>query len=266
MAERALIVSASSDIGYHLARHWIESGIEVVGTYRTDSEKVAELKSHGANLMHCDLEDPKSATRVIEEASLHPISRLVLAAGGQDPIGLFAEIDFEEWARSIETNFTSQVRILHGLLARNSLENSRVLMFAGGGTNNATQRYSAYTLAKIASIKAMELFASEYPKTCFSILGPGWVRTKIHEQTLRNPIGAGDNYERTVKHLESDDFFPMKRLMECIDWLFEGSSSAISGRNFSAVHDNWGSVTLTEALEENPDLYKLRRFGNDLKM
>lgn len=266
MSQKALIVSASSDIGYHLAKHWLESGVAVVGTYRTDSEKVADLESNGAEMLLCDLADRKSVDRVIEEVDRGPISRLVLAAGVQDPIGLFAEVDFEEWARSIETNFTSQVRVLHGLLARKALDKSRVLMFAGGGTNNATQRYSAYTLAKIASIKAMELFATEYPRTCFAILGPGWVRTKIHDQTLRNPNGAGANFRRTVEHLETNDFFPMERLLECIDWIFEASFSAISGRNFSAVHDNWGSVSLVETLGANPDLYKLRRFGNDLRI
>jgi NAD(P)-dependent dehydrogenase (short-subunit alcohol dehydrogenase family) len=266
MQDSALIVSASSDIGYHLAKHWIERGYSVIGTYRTNSEQVADLEARGARLLHCDLGNPQSVESVIEQVSDKPIARLVLAAGAQDPIGLFAEVDFDEWAKSIETNFIAQVRVLHGLLSRRLLDDSRVLMFAGGGTNNATTRYSAYTLAKIASIKATELFASEYPKTCFSILGPGWVRTKIHQQTLNNPIGAGSNFARTVQHLEEDDFFPMDRLLHCIDWIFEEKTSVVSGRNFSAVHDLWESQSLREALEADSDLYKLRRHGNNLTL
>lgn len=264
MQDRALIVSASSDIGYHLAKHWIERGHAVVGTYRTNSEKVADLEARGARLLYCDLGNSESVKSLIEEISDRSVSRLVLAAGSQEPIGLFAEVDFDEWAGSIETNFVAQVRILHGMLSRQLLDHSRVLMFAGGGTNNATTRYSAYTLAKIASIKATELFASEYPQTCFSILGPGWVRTKIHQQTLNNPTGAGENFKRTLQHLEENNFFPMTRLLQCIDWIFEEKTSVVSGRNFSAVHDTWGSQSLREALEGDPELYKLRRRGNNL--
>lgn len=266
MQDRALIISASSDIGYHLAKHWMDVGFAVIGTYRKHSEQVAALEASGVRLLRCDLGDPQSVAGLIEKVSDGSWSRLVLAAGVQDPIGLFANVDFEEWAGSIETNFIAQVRILHGLLARQLLDNSRVLMFAGGGTNDAPKGYSAYTLAKIVSIKAIELFASEYPNTCFSILGPGWVRTKIHDQTLRNPTGAGDNFVRTLQHHEDDDFFPMERLVECIDWVFEEKADLISGRNFSAVHDNWGSQSLREALESNSDLYKLRRHGNNLTL
>lgn len=266
MHDRALIVSASSDIGYHLAKHWIQLGKTVIGTFRSESEKVAELAACGARLLRCDLEDSQSIDRFLQTVSETPFSRVVLAAGTQNPIGLFADVDFDEWAVSIGTNLVSQLRVLHGLLAQKLLDDSRVLMFAGGGTNSATERYSAYTLGKVASIKAVELLAREYPRTCFSILGPGWVRTKIHEQTLENPVGAGDNFQVTRQHLEEDDFFPMERLIECIDWLFEEETHLISGRNFSAVHDSWGTPSLRAALESDSDLYKLRRHGNSLKL
>lgn len=262
--EKALIVAASSDIGHRLGMHWLSLGIKVSGTFLHDSPNVQELRAAGAELHACDLKDSQSVELVISQVAGERFSRIVLAAGTQEPIGLFGEVPFRSWKESLEINLLGQLQILHHFLSQNSIDGSRVLMFAGGGTNNATKRYSAYTIAKISSIKIIELLAFEYPKTFFSIIGPGWVDTKIHRQTLANPLGAGENFERTVAHIEDNDFFPMERLVECIDWLFDERGDVVTGRNFSAVHDHWGSQSLRDALLKDPNLYKLRRFGNDL--
>jgi NAD(P)-dependent dehydrogenase (short-subunit alcohol dehydrogenase family) len=259
----AVIFSASSDIGTALAWRWIKQGFHVAGTYRTLSDHVTALKSAGADLTGCDLVDPTEIDKVASRFSNIQFSRVVLAAGTQEPIGLFADVNFDRWVESFEINFLGQLRFLHSLLQNEGLRDSRVLFFAGGGTNNATQRYSAYTIAKIASIKIVELLATEYPRTSFSIIGPGWVKTKIHKATLDEPLQAGQNFETTLEHFRTNDFFSMEELMECIDWIFEESSDLVSGRNFSAVHDDWGSSSLRRALKSNPDLYKLRRFGNE---
>jgi hypothetical protein len=66
-----------------------------------------------------------------------------------------------------------------------------------------------------------------------------------------------------LRRFEQNDFFPMDDLMKCVDWLFQENSVLISGRNFSAVHDAWGSDSLNLALRQDHDLYKLRRAGND---
>jgi hypothetical protein len=41
---------------------------------------------------------------------------------------------------------------------------------------------------------------------------------------------------------------------------------ALGGRNISLVHDSWrgGGVSLLQQLRQNPELYKLRRFGNEM--
>jgi len=246
-----------------LALRWIEQGLYVAGTYRTSTDDVIGLKSLGADLIDCVLEDSAAVDRAGLHFSKKHFSRVVLAAGTQEPIGLFGDVNFEQWVKSFEVNFLGQLRFLHNLLQNGGLTGSRVLFFAGGGTNNATQRYSAYTISKIASIKMVELLAAEYPGTSFSIIGPGWVKTKIHEATLNEPLQSGQNYETTLEHFQKNDFFEMEKLMECIDWIFEERPDLVSGRNFSAVYDQWGSSSLQDALEGDPNLYTLRRFGND---
>ena len=42
-----------------------------------------------------------------------------------------------------------------------------------------------------------ELLDAEIHDTAFTILGPGWVNTKIHQSTLANKHKAGENYKKT---------------------------------------------------------------------
>jgi len=184
----------------------------------------------------------------------------------QHPVGAFLECDFDEWEESVKVNFTSHLRIIHGLLPSRHLNSALgpcVLFFAGGGTNSAPVNYSAYTISKIALIKMCELLDAEISDTRFVIVGPGWVRTKIHKSTLRAGIRAGTNYQRTIEKLARDEFTSMELVLDCCDWLIDSPRELVSGRNFSVVFDKWGTKELEERLLQEPHMYKLRRYGND---
>lgn len=265
---RAVICSISSDIGLALAGRWMARGWEVAGTYRTRTDSLATVEAAGAQVTACDLavrDSVEAASARLAEGG--PWDVLVLAAGLQDPVGAFAETDFDEWEQSFTVNFTAQLRLLHRLLPLRNTSGGRVpsvILFAGGGTNNAPTNYSAYILAKIASIKACEILDAEIPDTKFTIIGPGWVATKIHESTLQAGERAGANYQRTVETLASDRLTPMDTVLDSIDWAVDGPRDVVSGRNFSTVFDRWGDPALEDALRGHPDAYRLRRAGNDL--
>jgi NAD(P)-dependent dehydrogenase (short-subunit alcohol dehydrogenase family) len=191
---------------------------------------------------------------------------LILCPGDLAPVGPFDQTDFDEWENSLAINFTAQLRLVRELLhsrRRNSQSLPMVLFFAGGGTNGATVRYSAYTVSKIALIKMCELLDAEIPDVRFTILGPGWVQTKIHEATLSAGQRAGDNLRRTQDRLNKRDFVPMEKVLDCCDWLVGQPREVVGGRNFSVTGDEWGSEVLAKRLMEDPNLYKLRRAGND---
>ena len=264
---RRIIISASSEIGRALAEDWLGSGCEVHGTFRTPGAGVDELERAGANLTHCDLADAASIASACEKLRCASADWdvLVLAAGSLEPIGPFADCDFAAWAASMTVNFISQMHVLHELLParrRNSGLPPLALFFAGGGANNATINYSAYTLAKIELTKAVELLDAELPDCRFAILGPGWVKTKIHEATLQAGERAGANYQRTLDKLARDECVPMELVVECCNWLVGAPREVIGGRNLSAVYDAWGDPRLVEMLRADRDMYKLRRAGN----
>jgi NAD(P)-dependent dehydrogenase (short-subunit alcohol dehydrogenase family) len=183
-------------------------------------------------------------------------------------VGPFAGCDFSQWAKSVDVNFIQQLQLVHELLPSRNKQRKHppvVLFFAGGGTNNATVNYSAYTISKIALIKMCELLDAEIPDTSFVILGPGWVKTKIHQATLDAGEIAGANYKKTIAKLAGDECTPMEKVVACCDWLLGAPRRVVSGRNFSLVFDQWGSSALTEELLKDPNMYKLRRHRNDWK-
>ena len=268
----AIIISASSDIGAAMSLRWVSKGWSVSGTYRTDAPLVNSLMSEGVKLIRCDLRDRTSiinaCSRLTDERPEWDV--LVIAPGTQDPVGPFLELDFDDWEESILVNFTAQMRMIHSLLPTRRWDSELepcVLLFAGGGTNNAPVNYSGYIISKIAQIKMCELLDAEIPSVRFVIVGPGWVKTKIHESTLTAGSRlAGDNFRRTVEMLESDNLTPMDDVLDCCDWLIKSPREQISGRNFSVVYDSWGSKELQSQLERDSDMYKLRRSGNDWKI
>jgi NAD(P)-dependent dehydrogenase (short-subunit alcohol dehydrogenase family) len=268
MPKTAIIVSISSDIGLAMAYRWLARGDRVLGTYRTDSPALGALRAQGAHLVQCDLGDPVSVVAAVKalSAAVGFWDVLVVAPGTTVPIGPFIDTDFDQWDRSIAINFTNQMRLTHGLLrtrSRRAELGPCVLFFAGGGTNNATVNYSAYTVSKIALIKMCELLDAEIPDSRFAIVGPGWVKTKIHTETLRAGSAAGSNLQRTREKIDQGDFTPMDRVLDCCDWVIEAPREIVSGRNFSVVFDAWDDQSLAAILRSDPNMYKLRRAGND---
>ena len=263
-----IIISISSDIGFYLAKDWLSNGIRVSGTYRTRTNHCDELEQLGAKLIKCDLSNVKSIDDSICKLNkLQKWDNLVIATGSQEPIGRFIDCNIDSWSNSINVNFISQIRFIHGLLPNRNLKDSSspsVLLFAGGGTNSATTDYSAYTISKIASIKMVELLDAEIPDTSFSILGPGWVKTKIHAPTLNLKSSAGANYFKTVEMLEEDGkkCYPIEKVIACCNWILSSERALVSGRNFSSVFDPWEDEKI-KLIMKDKNLFKLRRFGND---
>jgi NAD(P)-dependent dehydrogenase (short-subunit alcohol dehydrogenase family) len=260
-----IVFSISSDIGVALAKSRLAQGWRVFGTYRQHSDAVAELDRLGAIMLPADFQSRASLGQACSQLNTLNAGwdELVVAPGSLEPIGPFDSVDFESWADSIQVNFVNQLYIIHRMLISRHPD-ALVILFAGSGTNGTADRFSAYTVSKIALIKMAELLDSEISDARFVVVGPGWVKTKIHEQTIDAQSHAGQAYEETNRRLLTNDFVPMASVIDCLDWISAQDKSTVSGRNISVSHDRWDESTFAALLRASPAAGKLRRDSNTL--
>lgn len=260
------VLGVSSDIGRELGKRFQKDGWLVYGTYRRDPGLRDVFDT--TRLFQCDVTDPRSIRRVADACRAVHLrwDVFVGAVGTEEPIGPFFECDFDAWESSVRANALGLLRALHALYPlRAPRRECACVLFAGAGTNNAAVNYSAYCTSKIFLIKMCELLTAENPDLNAVIIGPGVVRTKIHEQTVRAGKRSGPNYEGVVRFVHSDDpGVSHDDIYACVNWCIQAGRSVAGGRNFSLVHDAWrkGGEALGQALLADPDMYRLRRFGN----
>jgi len=269
MPKKVFILGASSDIGKSLTVRYLQAGCQVAATYR-NPEAVTELANRGnLYLYSCNVQDPISVTTAVRafREQVEVWDTFISCVGTEEPIGRFFECNFDVWESSVIVNSTAQLRVLHELYPhRQHGETCNVVFFAGGGTNSPFRNYSAYCVAKIVLIKMCELLDDENKDLNVFIVGPGFVRTKIHQQTLNHPSAAGPNYQKTVEFLRPDNpDTSFDDIYECIDWAVKQGREVVGGRNISVVHDPWrrGGVELVERLRGDSHKFKLRRYGNE---
>ena len=264
MPKTVFILSASADIGRALAGFYADEGWTVVGTYR-DRDGVAVLEGRpGVHLLPCDVGSNQSIRHMLGQYSSLglPWDVFVSAVGVLDPIGPWVSLDFDEWEKSVVINSLAQLRVFHALYPlRRSGQDVHAAFFAGGGTNNPFTDYSAYCSAKILLIKMCELIDDEVPDVNAFIIGPGFIPTKIHDQTK----AVGGRYQEDLAGYQAAGKAASYRdIYDCINWCVSQGREVAGGRNFAAVHDPWkqGGELLAAELRRDRDRYKLRRAGN----
>lgn len=270
MSEKTVfILGMSSDIGKALAGYYSSEGYTVVGTYRQKTSISGIHSDKNIHFLRCDVSDKNSVKKAVREykSKYAPWNIFISCIGTMEPIGNFFTCDFDSWEESVINNSTSQLRFLYEIHEYRRKEKglSHVVFFAGGGTNGAFKNYSAYCVSKILLIKMCELLDDENDDLNVFIVGPGWVRTKIHSQTLESQRNAGKNYQKTMEFLKANVAGTSnKDIYDCINWCVKQGKKTASGRNFSVVHDKWrnSGVKLSKQLLSDPDKYKLRRFKN----
>ncbi len=262
------MISATSDIAVEMCVRWQERGWNLCGTYFTKGKNYQLLKEKNIPLVACNMADELFIDRAAQEIKkLSPDwDFVVFATGSLAPVGPFEKVDIDQWSSAVQLNFVHQMRMLHRLLAfrgPKSVEKS-VIFFAGGGANNAVTGYSSYALSKIALIKAVELLDAEIEDVKFTIIGPGWVKTKIHQATIEAGHElAGENFAKTKQKMESDECVPISSVIDSFEWALAAPKNIVSGRNFSTAFDSWGEEELSRLLAADVNMYKLRRAGNN---
>ena len=259
----ALIIGISSGIGSAIAKHWQSRGFKISGTFRNSSETITELSDKGANLFQLDLTCKDSVEQFVQDfrTSESTWDYLIVCPGTMLPIGQFENIDFDLWEKSFNINLISPLKVVQKMLQFGSKIKQKPLItfIAGGGTNGAPKNFSSYIISKIALLKATEILDAELQDFRTMIFGPGWIKTKIHDEVLHSNDADPDAFKETERRISEDDFTPMQSVTSFMDWAIDQNKEVLAGRNFSSRDDPWGQKAFAKNLLKDKSLLKLRR-------
>jgi NAD(P)-dependent dehydrogenase (short-subunit alcohol dehydrogenase family) len=257
--------SITSDIGIALAKRYLADGFIVAGTYRSKKllPQLEEIPKE--RLFFCDFADRTSINNSVEAFKKTGLrwDTLIFLAAMPQPLSAFFDCDFDVWSTAMHVNAVEQLRTLHAMYPLRADEREcNIVFFSGPGTNKAVQKFSAAAASKHVLLKMCELLDAENHDLNAFIVGPGWTRTKTHDEILADPSVSDEKKRETEAFLAGQQGTSMDDIYRCIEWLCSKGRKVAGGRNFSVVHDRWGTEELARQLAIDNEMYKMRRSGN----
>ena len=256
-----IIVSGSSDIGKALIRK-LPKKSKIVSTYfKGNSKKQANIFDYQLNINNLESINSFSKIKEVKKWDV-----LIMLPGTLEPIGKFLNISDKDWIDSVNINFTNQYLLLKKLIKVRNIKNKNksVIFFAGGGINNNVEDKTPYTVSKIAQIKMTEILDNEYSDIKFISIGPGFVKTKIHNQSIKNKKKSVKNYINTLERLKNKNV-SISKVVSCVFKIIASNKKIFGGRNISVENDEWHNNNFLNFLKDEKNIFKLRRNLNNFK-
>jgi 3-oxoacyl-[acyl-carrier protein] reductase len=137
----------------------------------------------------------------------------------------------------------------------------RIVLFAGGGAAAPFPNYTAYACGKAGLVRLTETVALELAPARIQVncIAPGFVVTRLHEQTLAAGERAGKDFlEMTRQQIEKGGVSASVGA-EAAVFLVSDAAEGITGKFVAAPYDGYGEWP--GHLEElsGSDLFTLRR-------
>ena len=238
----ALVTGAGRGIGKAIALALAAAGARVVLTARSKTEldqTLSEIESAGGQglAVPADVSDSAAVASLIDQAQVGvgPISVLINNAGVLGPIGLFWEVDPDEWWRNLEINlrgpFLCTRAVLPGMISRGR---GRIANLTSGAAKVPIADATAYGASKTALVRVTESLARELEGCGVGVfsIDPGNVDTGMHEFLARSP----EWLRRRGTH--QPVFTPVERTAELVVRLAAGHADALTGRLISTSGDD----------------------------
>lgn len=179
-----LITGANRGIGLELARAYAADGWQVIGTCRTP-QSAADLKDlQGVEVMPLDVTDSASVAALAAGLSGRPIDVLLNNAGVNFRAGSLSEIDYGDWAATMDANVFGPMRVCDALKENVLASDRKQMAFISskmGSIAESTGGSYSYRSSKTALNMAVKCLSLEFgPKGVTSVMfHPGHVRTDM---------------------------------------------------------------------------------------
>jgi NAD(P)-dependent dehydrogenase (short-subunit alcohol dehydrogenase family) len=271
----AIVTGASQGLGLEISRKYVKAGASIVMCARNGDllRKAQEEMTGGlavgqtVDIAQADVSNLQSVEQLIS-ATLQRLGRidvLVNNAGIYGPMGPSEEVDWSQWARTIEINLFGSILMCRAVLPSMKARNAgKIIQLSGGGATNPMPNISAYAVSKAAVVRFAETLAVEVREFNIDVnaIAPGALNTRMLEEVLvAGPEKVGQAFfDRSIKQKESGGT-GFDQGAELAVFLGSDASNGITGKLISAVWDNWEHWP--EHIDElrASDVYTLRRIA-----
>lgn len=257
-------------IGLAAAEECLRAGARVgicARTPRPLREAAAGLRSRGlADVVElpCDVTREADLDRTMDklEASFGPLGGVIHAAAILGPIGSIVEVSPHEWLDAVRVNLFGSFLVLRQAASRLAANGGgRVVLFSGGGASAPFPNYTAYACGKVAVVRLTETAAFELAPMNVEVncVAPGFVVTRLHQQTLAAGARAGDDYLATTKAQLKSGGVPPSVGARAAAFLVSDAAAGITGRFVAAQYDGYEEWPARLEQLAGSDLFTLRR-------
>ncbi|TKB70446.1 MAG: SDR family oxidoreductase [Nitrospira sp.] len=268
--KRIIITGGSMGLGLASAEACLEAGAKVFLCSRTEGP----LKEATAGLQHkwqsavrsmtADVTNREQVDEVFRGAisAFGGVDGVIHAAGVYGPIGPVIDVDPVEWFDAIRTNLFGTF-----LVARKACQvmksggGGRIVLFSGGGAAAPFPNYTAYACSKIGVVRLTETLAQEMApfKVEINCVSPGFVITRLHQQTLAAGERAGIAFLETTKKQIASGGIPATVGAQSAAFLVSNEAKGITGKFVASPYDGWEAWPNHVEELQRLDIFTMRR-------
>ena len=188
--QTAVVTGGGRGLGRAFAKALAAAGAGVIVVARTQTELDETVTSIGgsARAYVADVTDAARVAEIFRE--IDPVDLLVNNAGVVQPIGPFAQSNFEDWWRAMEVNVRGVMLCTHAVLPGMAERRRGRIINLVTGVFSAPY-LSAYLASKTATVRATECLAAEIEPHGLAIfsVAPGTVWTGMSEHSVTSEEG-----------------------------------------------------------------------------
>jgi NAD(P)-dependent dehydrogenase (short-subunit alcohol dehydrogenase family) len=259
--KRVLVTGGSLGIGKAVAEKLAADGDRLVLVARGREaleETVATLPGTGHEVYALDVSDEDGW----QSLDLEELDGLVCAAGVMQPIGPIGSYSIADFRRTLEINLVGTWLAIDRCLPALRRSGGAIVTFGGGGATGPLARFDAYATSKAAVARLTENLASVISPVRINCVAPGFVATRLHEETLAaGREAAGEAfYERTEREIAGGGF-PASEAAELVGYLL--SDATFTGKIVSAAWDPWRDESFVERLATDGSFGTIRRIDGE---
>lgn len=270
LRDKSIVVTGGSmGIGLACARAALAAGARVMLCARgadalagARDELVREASPEMVATATVDVGDERSVDALFRafEGRFGRCHGVIHAAGVYGPIGPITELDPAAWWDALRINLFGTFLVARAAAQRmQPAGGGRIVLFSGGGASTPFPNYTAYASSKVAVVRFTETIAQELgPAIEVNCVAPGFVVTRLHEQTLAAAGLAGGFLEKTRAEMEKGGV-PAEVGAEAAVFLVSDAAAGITGKFVAAPYDGYRAWPERLAELRETDVFTLRR-------